>query len=189
MAHLAIDLMVRFHHPKLIAQGETINITAAAVIASGLLASAPLFALGIFLIGLGGGLFAHGTLTATMQMAPPEQTGLAMGAWGAVQATAAGVGMACGGLLRDGMAMVSNRALRVETPEESQAVLRGVLDNQAGAARDIVILNAGAALYAANVAPTIKEGIALARQAIESGAAKQKLEQFVTFTQKAGGAA
>jgi anthranilate phosphoribosyltransferase len=84
--------------------------------------------------------------------------------------------------------MVSNRALRVETPEESQAVLRGVLDNQAGAARDIVILNAGAALYAANVAPTIKEGIALARQAIESGAAKQKLEQFVAFTQKAGGA-
>ena len=88
-----------------------------------------------------------------------------------------------------GMAMVSNRALRVETPEESQAVLRGVLDNQAGAARDIVILNAGAALYAANVASTIKEGIALARNAIESGAAKQKLEQFVAFTQKAGGAA
>jgi anthranilate phosphoribosyltransferase len=88
-----------------------------------------------------------------------------------------------------GMAMASNRALRVETPEESQAVLRGVLDNQAGAARDIVILNAGAALYAANVASTIKEGIALARKAIESGAAKQKLAQFVAFTQKAGGAA
>jgi hypothetical protein len=43
--------------------------------------------------------------------------------------------------------------------------------------------------YAANVATSIKEGIALARQAIESGAAKQKLEQFVAFTQKAGGAA
>ena len=91
--------------------------------------------------------------------------------------------------MASGMAMVSNRALRVETPEESQAVLRGVLNNEAGAARDIVILNAGAALYAANVAPTIKEGVALARQAIESGAAKQKLEQFVAFTQKAGGAA
>ena len=51
------------------------------------------------------------------------------------------------------------------------------------------MINAGAALYAANVASTIKEGIALARQAIESGAAKQKLEQFVAFTQKAGGAA
>jgi anthranilate phosphoribosyltransferase len=86
-----------------------------------------------------------------------------------------------------GMAMVSNRALRVETPEESQAVLRGVLKNEAGAARDIVILNAGAALYAANVAASIKEGIALAREAIATGAAHQKMEQFVAFTQKSGG--
>ena len=88
-----------------------------------------------------------------------------------------------------GMPMVSNRALRVETPEESQAVVRGVLNNELGAARDIVILNSGAALYAANVATSIKEGIVLARQAIESGAAKQKLEQFIAFTQKAGLAA
>jgi len=87
-----------------------------------------------------------------------------------------------------GMAMASHRALRVETPEESQAVLRGVLNNEAGAARDIVILNAGAALYAANVATSIKDGIALARQVIESGAAKQKLAQFVAFTQKSGSA-
>ena len=88
-----------------------------------------------------------------------------------------------------GMAMVSNRALRVETPEASQAVLRAVLNNEAGAARDIVILNAGAALYAANVASSIKEGIVLARQAIESGAAQNKLTQFVAFTQKAGASA
>ena len=88
-----------------------------------------------------------------------------------------------------GMAMASHRALRVETPEESQAVLRGVLNNEAGAARDIVILNAGAALYAANVTASIKDGIALARQVIESGAAKQKLEQFIAFTQKTGSAA
>jgi len=87
-----------------------------------------------------------------------------------------------------GMAMASHRALRVETPEESQAVLQGVLNNEAGAARDIVILNAGAALYAANVATSIKDGIALARQVIESGAAKQKLAQFVAFTQKSGSA-
>jgi anthranilate phosphoribosyltransferase len=87
------------------------------------------------------------------------------------------------------MAMVSNRALRVDTPEQSQAVLRAVLNNEAGAARDIVMLNAGAALYAANVATSIKEGIDLARKAIESGAAKTKLEQFVTFTQKAGASA
>jgi anthranilate phosphoribosyltransferase len=88
-----------------------------------------------------------------------------------------------------GMPMSSSRALRVETPEESQAVLRGVLNNEAGAARDIVILNAGAALYAANVSNSIKDGIALARQVIESGAAKQKLEQFIAFTQKSGSAA
>jgi BCD family chlorophyll transporter-like MFS transporter len=80
----------------------------AAVMASSTLASPLLFALGIFLIGLGGGLFAHGTLTATMQMAPPEQTGLAMGAWGAVQATAAGLGMALGGMLRDAVALGSS---------------------------------------------------------------------------------
>jgi len=88
-----------------------------------------------------------------------------------------------------GMPMSSSRALRVETPEESQAVLRGVLNNEAGAARDIVILNAGAALYAANVTTSIKDGIALARQVIESGAAKQKLAQFVAFTQTSGSAA
>ena len=56
-----------------------------------------------------------------------------------------------------GMAMASNRALRVETPEQSKAMLLGVLDNQPGAPRDIVILNAGAALYAANVADSMKE--------------------------------
>ena len=81
------------------------------VIAAAPLASVPLFCLGIFLIGLGSGLFAHGTLTATMQMAPPEQTGLAMGAWGAVQASAAGVGMALGGLLRDAVALGSSSVL------------------------------------------------------------------------------
>jgi BCD family chlorophyll transporter-like MFS transporter len=79
-----------------------------AVIASGPLAMPALFVLGIFLIGLGGGLFAHGTLTASMQLAPPGQIGLAMGAWGAVQATAAGVGMAAGGLVRDGVALISS---------------------------------------------------------------------------------
>jgi len=80
----------------------------AAVMASGPLGSASLFALGIFLIGLGGGLFAHGTLTATMQMAPKAHVGLAMGAWGSVQATAAGLGMAMGGMVRDGVALGSN---------------------------------------------------------------------------------
>jgi anthranilate phosphoribosyltransferase len=84
-----------------------------------------------------------------------------------------------------GMAMASNRALRVETPQESVAMLRGVLDNQPGAARDIVLLNAGAALYAANVADSIAGGIERAREALASGAAKTRLAQFVAFTQAA----
>ena len=81
-----------------------------------------------------------------------------------------------------GLAMASNRTLKVETPEQSRLMLMSVLDNQAGAARDIVIFNAGAALYAANVADTIQAGIGKARAAIESGAAKAKLEQLVTLS-------
>jgi anthranilate phosphoribosyltransferase len=84
-----------------------------------------------------------------------------------------------------GLTMASNRALRVDTPEQSMAMLRGVLDNEASAARDIVMINAGAALYAANVASSIADGLARARVAIESGAAKAKLAQFVAFGQKA----
>ena len=77
------------------------------------------------------------------------------------------------------LAMASNRALKVETPEQSRAMLLGVLDNEHGAARDIVILNAGVALYAANVEDSIKAGIVRARAAIESGAAKARLDQLV----------
>ena len=84
-----------------------------------------------------------------------------------------------------GLTMASNRALRVETPEQSMAMLRGVLDNQLGAARDIVMINAGATLYAANVASSIADGLARARVAIESGAAKAKLAQFVAFGRSA----
>ena len=84
-----------------------------------------------------------------------------------------------------GLTMASNRALKVDTPEQSMAMLRGVLDNQPGAARDIVMINAGAALYAANVADSIADGLARARVAIESGAAKAKLAQCVAFGQSA----
>jgi anthranilate phosphoribosyltransferase len=78
-----------------------------------------------------------------------------------------------------GLPMASNRAFKVETPQQSLALIRQVLDNQPGAARDIVVFNAGAALYAANVAADIKEGIAKARAALESGAARARLEQLV----------
>ncbi|GAB2530490.1 MAG: anthranilate phosphoribosyltransferase [Giesbergeria sp.] len=81
-----------------------------------------------------------------------------------------------------GLAMASNRALKVETPDQSRDLLLGVLKGETGAARDIVCLNAGVALYAANVAATMLEGIAQARAAIDSGAALAKLEQLVTRT-------
>jgi anthranilate phosphoribosyltransferase len=83
-----------------------------------------------------------------------------------------------------GIPMVSNRALRVETAEDSKAMLMGVLDNQAGPARDIVMLNAGAALYAANIANSIKAGVLIAKSAIESGAARAKLEQLSAITKQ-----
>jgi BCD family chlorophyll transporter-like MFS transporter len=60
-----------------------------------------LFGLGVLMVGLGGGLFGHGTLTATMNFAPRDQVGLSLGAWGAVQATAAGIAIASGAVLRD----------------------------------------------------------------------------------------
>ena len=81
-----------------------------------------------------------------------------------------------------GLAMASNRALKVETPAQSREMLIGVLKGEPGAAQDIVCLNAGVALYAANVAESIPDGIAKARAAIASGAAKARLEQLVTRT-------
>ena len=70
-----------------------------------------LFSSGTCLIGFGGGLFAHGTLTATMQLASKEQTGLAMGAWGAVQATAVGLAIVLGGVIRDSVAYWTHSAV------------------------------------------------------------------------------
>ncbi len=83
-----------------------------------------------------------------------------------------------------GLAMRSNRSLRVETPDQSKAMLLGALSNEPGAARDIVALNAGAALYAANVAGSIADGIRLAREALANGAARAKLDELVRCTQK-----
>ncbi|MFY8116334.1 MAG: anthranilate phosphoribosyltransferase [Roseateles sp.] len=85
-----------------------------------------------------------------------------------------------------GLAMASNRSLKVSGPEDSRRMLLGALANEEGAARDIVLLNAGATLYAANVVDSIAAGIAKAREAIASGAARAKLDQFVTTTQALG---
>ena len=83
-----------------------------------------------------------------------------------------------------GLPMASNRALRVDTPEQSMQMLKGVLDGAPGAPSDIVALNAGAALYAANLSDTMKGGLALARAAIASGAARRKLDELVAATQR-----
>jgi BCD family chlorophyll transporter-like MFS transporter len=88
--------------------GASVGLPAfAAVILAGPLSAPWLFASGTLLIGFGAGLFGHGTLTATMNLAPPSQTGLALGAWGAAQATAAGVAIALGGIIRDLVAGVT----------------------------------------------------------------------------------
>ena len=83
-----------------------------------------------------------------------------------------------------GLAMVSNRGLRVENAEQSKTLMLAALDNHPGAARDIVAFNAGAALYAANISASIDDGIWLARDVLSSGAARAKMEEFVRCTQK-----
>ncbi len=81
-----------------------------------------------------------------------------------------------------GIAMSASRNLKVDSPQESIAMLCDVLDNRPGPALDIVVLNAGAALYVAGVADTIAAGIERAREAIASGAARRKLDEFVATT-------
>ena len=83
-----------------------------------------------------------------------------------------------------GLRMVGTRAFKVENAQESIAMLRGVLAGDAGPAHDIVCLNAGAALYAANVASSMEDGLRRAREAINSGAALQKLQELVGYSQR-----
>jgi anthranilate phosphoribosyltransferase len=83
-----------------------------------------------------------------------------------------------------GLTMASHRSLRVETAEESRDMLKAVLNNQPGPALDIVALNAGVALYAADVAPTMMDGLKLAQQVLANGLANQKLTQFIEFTHR-----
>nr|WP_281250983.1 MULTISPECIES: PucC family protein [Rhodobacter] len=80
----------------------------AAIIYSSLLPLFAFFVLGTYVVGFGIGLFGHATLTATMRAAPADRIGLALGAWGAVQATAAGLGIALAGIVRDGLVALPN---------------------------------------------------------------------------------
>ena len=86
-----------------------------------------------------------------------------------------------------GLAMASTRNFKVADARESKERVLEVLDNTPGAARDIVTFNAGAALYAAGIAADLAQGIARAREALASGAARARLEQFVQLTQKLAG--
>jgi BCD family chlorophyll transporter-like MFS transporter len=100
---LASRVLSRGADPYRMAQlGALLGLPAFALIVGAAPLGAPaLYWVGNFLVGFAAALFGHGTLTATMQNAPREQVGLALGAWGAVQATAAGVAMAASGTLRD----------------------------------------------------------------------------------------
>jgi anthranilate phosphoribosyltransferase len=82
------------------------------------------------------------------------------------------------------MELYDRRAIEVHTVAESKAMIQAVLDDQPGPAHNIVALNAGAAIYVAGVTHSLKAGVERAAQAIKSGAAKQKMEAFVAFTQK-----
>ncbi len=88
-----------------------------------------------------------------------------------------------------GLPMAATRNLRVSGSAESKVKMMEALDNKPGAARDIVALNAGTALYAAGVASSIAEGLAKAQEALASGAARAKMEEFVKVTQELGRAA
>lgn len=77
--------------------------------------------------------------------------------------------------------------IKVDSIDHSFAMVQGVLANQPGPARDIVVLNAGAAIYAAGVAGTLEQGIRLAEKTLADGSAKQKLDQLVALTGKLAG--
>jgi anthranilate phosphoribosyltransferase len=83
-----------------------------------------------------------------------------------------------------GLQMVSNRSLKVADATESKAMLLAALENKPGTAREIVALNAGTALYTANLVGSIGDGIVKAREVIASGAARKKVDEFVQFTQR-----
>jgi anthranilate phosphoribosyltransferase len=73
-------------------------------------------------------------------------------------------------------------SIKVSNAAEAKAMLQGVLDNRSGAARDIVLLNAGAAIYTAGLADTLAHGVKQAAEIIASGAAKNKLAQLIQIS-------
>jgi anthranilate phosphoribosyltransferase len=82
-----------------------------------------------------------------------------------------------------GLTMADQEAMRVDGPDSSRALIEAVLDDHPGPARDIVAFNAGVALYAADVAPSVEDGIRRAKLALASGAARDRLQRFIVATQ------
>ena len=83
-----------------------------------------------------------------------------------------------------GVELYDRRAIQVNTVEESKQMIQAVLENQPGPALNIVLLNAGASIYVSGVADSLQAGIDRARRVIAKGDAKQKLDEFVAFTQR-----
>jgi anthranilate phosphoribosyltransferase len=83
---------------------------------------------------------------------------------------------------RFGLSVAPVESIRVEDIEQAQAMLTAVLAGQPGPARDIVAMNAGAAIYVAGVVDTLEAGVAAAQRAIDSGAARERLARLVAFT-------
>jgi BCD family chlorophyll transporter-like MFS transporter len=108
---LAARLLTRGHDPcRLSANGALVGVAAfSAVIFASPLESSALFRIGTALIGFGGGLFAVGTLIAAMSIADKHPAGLVIGAWGGMQATAAGLAVAAGGAIRDGVTALATQ--------------------------------------------------------------------------------
>jgi MFS transporter, BCD family, chlorophyll transporter len=128
---LASNILGRGFDPARMALvGAWVGLPAfAAVLVAAGTQSIALFGAGVVLIGLGAGLFGHGTLTLTMNRAPKEQAGLALGAWGAVQATAAGAAVALGGIGRDVFDALARRQVfgaALDSPATGYAFIYGV---------------------------------------------------------------
>jgi MFS transporter, BCD family, chlorophyll transporter len=143
--------------------GAAVGVPAfAAVTAVSVVPSLALFVFGVFFIGLGVGLFGHGTLTLTMNRAPKDQTGLALGAWGAVQATAAGAGVAAGGIGRDLVQALATRGVfgdALATPATGYAFVYAI---------EIVLLLATAAAMTALLRSEARRSAAAAADRINN---------------------
>ena len=116
---IASHVLGRGYLPEALGRsGAVIGIPGfAAIILSSMGGGVLLFLGGTFAIGLGAGLFGHATLTATIRAAKSNQIGLALGAWGGVQATCAGIGVALAGVLRDSLVVLPDGAgLSASTP-------------------------------------------------------------------------